>query len=82
MIITFDDVSYLLHFPTTRVLLDHSIISRPKALDLMVIHLGANPSKTQSDIEDTKGCHARFSFLSKNYINHLNAVVLVVCDDV
>lgn len=38
----------------------------------METQLGAESNKSQGEIKDTKGCHARFSFLLKNYINHLN----------
>lgn len=63
------------------ILLDHSRISRFKALGLMGTQLGVDLGKAQGEIEDTNGCHARFSFLSKNHINHLNAVMNYEGDD-
>lgn len=47
----------------------------------MVTQLGSDSSKAQREIEDTRGCQARFSFLSENSINHLNAVVDAIGDD-
>lgn len=32
-------------------------------------------------IDDTKRCHAKFSFLMKNHVDHLNVVVDVVDDN-
>lgn len=47
----------------------------------MVTQLCVHPGKAHREIEDTRGCHARFSFLSKNYIKQLNAVVDVAGDE-
>lgn len=47
----------------------------------MILEVGVDPRKTQRETEDTKGCHVRLSFLSKNYINHVNMVVDVVGDE-
>lgn len=79
--ITFDDVSCLLHLPIMGILFYHYIISRFETIDLKVTQLGAGLRKTQCEIENTRGCHTRFSFLSKSYINHLNADVDVVGDN-
>lgn len=74
MIITLDDVSCLILLPIIDRLLDHSRITRPEALNLMVIQLWASPGKTQGEIEDIEGCHVRLSFLLENYIYHPNMV--------
>lgn len=48
---------------------------------MMVRYLGTNPGKAQHEIYDTKGFHARFSFLVDLYENHSTAYVDVDGDD-
>lgn len=63
MSITLDDVSSLLHLTIKGRLLHHSIISRPNALDMMVLYLRVDPGDAQKEMDDTRGCHTRFGFL-------------------
>lgn len=71
MSITLDDVSSLLHLWIKGRLLDHSRMSRPDALYMMVTYSGTDLEDDLKELEDTKGCHARFPFLEKLYIHHL-----------
>lgn len=41
---------------------------------MMMTYLGFDPA--QQEIDDTSGCHVRFSFFMKNYVDHLNADVM------
>lgn len=47
----------------------------------MPTQLGDHLDKAGREIEKTIGCCARFSFISRNYTNHLNAIVDVAGDD-
>lgn len=76
-----DDVSSLLHFSIKGRLLDHSKITRSDALEMMVTYLGAGPKEVQNEMDDTRGCHARFSFLQNLYIDHLVVAVDANGDD-
>lgn len=42
---------------------------------MMVIHLGVNPIELSGEGHDTRGSHARLSFLEKLYKDHLQKVV-------
>lgn len=55
-------------------------MTRPKALDMMVTYLRDDMDKYQHEIDNTRGCHARFSFLVKVYEDHLDAAVDAVSD--
>lgn len=44
-------------------------------------YLGVDPSDVQKEIDDTRRCHARFTFLKKLYKDHLVAVVKADDDD-
>lgn len=76
--ITLNEVSCLLHLPIIGILLEDSTIYIFEALDLMVTQLWVDAGGTQKKIEDTRRCHARFSFLTKKYIDHLNATVNLI----
>lgn len=53
---------------------------RPDVLKMMVNYLGVEPEDALKEMEDTRGCHARFGFLESQYTHHLVAHVrLVIC---
>lgn len=62
-------------------LLDHSTTHKFEALDLLVTKLGFDAGEAQEEIEDTREYHTNFSFLTKNYINHLKQTANVVNDN-
>ena len=65
MTVTLDDVSCLLHLLINGLLLSHSGITRAKAVDMTVEHLGSNSSDTLFEVNQTKGAHCRLSYLRK-----------------
>jgi len=65
MTVTLDDVSCLLHLPIDGMLLPHEFISRDDAMDLMIRYLGSDPGDALEDVTNTRGAHARFSYLTK-----------------
>lgn len=69
------NVSFILHLLITKKLLKYSKTSKLEALDMMVIYLGVGPGKTQEEIDDTRECHARFSFLVDLYDQQFVIVV-------
>lgn len=81
MSIIFDVVSSLLHLSIRGKLLYHSRMTRLDPLDMMVTYLEVDPSDFQKEMDDTRRCHARFLFLEKLYIYHLNASVKADGDD-
>lgn len=58
------------------------MIGREDIVDIMVIHLGVDSAKVVREASDTRGAHARFSFLEKLYKDHLEGVLNVEGDDV
>lgn len=68
--ITLDHVSCLVYFLIQGKLLNYSMIAILETLDIMVTYLGVDPRKSQHELDDTKGCHARFSFLVDLYEHH------------
>lgn len=81
MSIILDDVSSLLYLLIKGISFDHSIITRPSALEMMVAYLGDDAKDAQKEIDDIRECHARFSFLEKMYIYHLVVTVKANGDD-
>lgn len=80
MTIKLDNVSCLLHLPIIRRLLDYSRTSRPEVLNLVMTYLGADPRKSQHEIDDTRGYHVRYPFMTKLYEDHLGPTMDVVDD--
>lgn len=76
-----DYVSCLLHLTITETLLDYSRINRADALEMMMTYLGDDSGKSQHEINNTRWCHARFSFLVKLYEDHLTTIVDALGDD-
>lgn len=64
-----------------RKLLNYSRTCRPEALEMMVSYLGFDTGKAQHEIDDTRGCHARFSFMVDLYEHHLTVTVDADGDD-
>lgn len=81
MSITLDDVSSFLHLLIRDKLLDHSKMTTPDALEMIVTYLGANQEDDLKELEDTIGCHARFEFLEKLYLYNMVAAVEANGDD-
>lgn len=50
-------------------------MTRPDALDMMVTYLGVDPGYSQKEMDDTRECHVRFSFIKKLYKDHLTKEV-------
>lgn len=73
--VTIGNVSFLLHLMITKKLLNYSKTSKFEALDMMVTYLGVGPGKTQEEIDDTRECHVRFSFLVDLYDQQFVIVV-------
>lgn len=73
--ITLNNVSCILHLPIQGKLFNYSRTTRPEALDRMVTYLGADRGKAQQELDDTRWCHARFSFLIDLHEHHLDASV-------
>ncbi|XP_050878283.1 protein MAINTENANCE OF MERISTEMS-like [Lathyrus oleraceus] len=71
MSITLDNVLCLLHLLIRGKLLDHERISKDEALELMVDYVGVDTEVVMSEMERTKGAHARFEFLKKVYTYEL-----------
>lgn len=71
MTISLDDVSQLQHLSIIGRLLNYSKTSRPDALDIMLTYLRADPGKFQPEINDIRGCYARFSFLVTMYEHYM-----------
>lgn len=47
----------------------------------MMTYLKVHQGDAQKEMDDIIGCHARFVFMKKLYINHLVAVVEANSDD-
>jgi hypothetical protein len=63
MTVTLDDVSYLLHLPIDGMLLSHESISRDDVVELMIQYLGSSPGDALDEVNETRGAHARISYL-------------------
>lgn len=74
MTITLDHVACVLHLPIRGKLLDHFMIKRDEAHDMMVIYLGANPTDSLMQCESTRGTHVKISYLYKLYEDKLELV--------
>ena len=71
MTITLDDVIDLLQLPIRGRLLNHVKITRAKAVEWMVEHLGVNPYMATQDCDNTNGAHVKFSYLKEIYEENL-----------
>ena len=71
MTITLDDVSCLLHIPIRGTFLSHDRISKEEALDLLVEQLGVTPESALEEIDKTRGCHVRYSYLATVFTTEL-----------
>lgn len=58
-------------FPSGKKLLSHERLGREEVAELVVTHLGVNPTKISNEVADTKGAHAIFNFLEELYKYHL-----------
>lgn len=79
--INLDDVSCLLHLPIRQKLLDHKRLDREEASEMLVTYLGADPTKAENEVADTKCAHSRFKLLEGIYIGHPQMVVDADIDD-
>lgn len=52
-------------------LLHHERISKDEVLKLMIDYMGVSPEATLTEMERTRGAHARFEFLKKIYTYEL-----------
>lgn len=75
MSITLDDVSSLPHLSIMERLLDHSRMTKPDALEMMVTYLRDDREDALKKMEGTRGCHVPFVFLEKLSIHNLAAKV-------
>ncbi|XP_058770784.1 protein MAIN-LIKE 1-like [Vicia villosa] len=71
MMITLDNVVCLLHLPIRGTFLDHERINKDKALDMLVEKLGVAPQSALGEIDKTRGCHVRYSFLGQVFMNEI-----------
>lgn len=81
MSITPDDVSFLLHLHIRERLLDHSRIIKTYAFEIRLDYLVVDLKDVLKEIEDTRGCHARFGFLERLYAHRLTMIEQVDGDD-
>lgn len=82
MSVTLDDVSSPILLLITRMLLIYFRLTKLDALEMIVQYLGVDPGDVQQEINDTRGCHAKFKFQERLYICHLDVKVGVGGDDV
>jgi len=69
---TLDDVSYLLHLLIDGMLLSHETISRDNAVDMMMMgYLGSSAGDALDEVTETRGAHARFSYLRRIFKERL-----------
>ena len=81
MTVTLDNVSCLLHLPIDGMLLSHELISRDDAVDLMIRYLGSDPGDALEEVTNTRGAHARFSYLSNIFKQRLLRKLKVFHED-
>ncbi|CAL5198860.1 unnamed protein product [Lathyrus oleraceus] len=48
---------------------------REEGVDMIMCHLRVDPTKVAQEAHDTRGAHARFSFLEKIYKGHLRGAL-------
>lgn len=71
MIMTLDDVSCLLHLQINGMLLSHETITRDNAVEMKIRYLGSSPGDALDGVNETKGAHARFSYLRRIFKERL-----------
>lgn len=81
MSITLDEVSCLLHLPIRGKLLDHCMIIRDEVVEMMVTYLEVDIGDSLKEVEDTWGCHARFKFPERSYVEQLTTAEQVAGND-
>jgi len=71
--VTLDDVSCLLHIPIDGMLLSHKLISRDGAVavEMMMTYLGSTVGDALDEVTETRGAHARFSYLRRIFKERL-----------
>lgn len=81
MSINLDDVSSMPRLLIKRILLDHSRMTRPEELEIMVTYLRDDLEDALKELEETRWCHTRFAFLENLYTYHPIAAVEADGDD-
>ncbi|CAL5209991.1 unnamed protein product [Lathyrus oleraceus] len=81
MSITLNDASCLLYLPIRGELLDHTGSSKDETLEMMVDYRGVDPAYARTEMDRTRGTHARFEFLKKVYTYELQRVEHARGDD-
>ena len=71
MMITLDDVTCLLHILIRGTFSDHERIGKEEALDMLVEKLGVTPESAMAEIDKTRGCHVRYSYLDRVFRNEI-----------
>jgi hypothetical protein len=69
-----EDVSSLLHLPNEGRLLDHQSLSRVNGVDLMVELLGSESTDAAEEVNNTKGVHAKHTYLKDHFKNLLEHI--------
>jgi hypothetical protein len=71
MIVTLDDVSCLLHLPIDGMLMSHETMTRDNAVEMTMRYLGSSFGDALDEVNDTRGAHARFSYLMRIFKERL-----------
>jgi hypothetical protein len=75
IIVTLDDVCYLLHFPNEGRLIDHSdIICKYDVIEFIVNYLSSSPIDTDYEDTSTKVVQTRFTYLRCILTSNLRVV--------
>lgn len=62
-------------------MLDHNRVIIDKAVKVMLIYLRVDLGDTLKELEDTRGCHAKFGFFERLYAQQLSAAEHATGDD-
>ena len=68
---TLDDVSCLLHLSIDGMLLSYETILRDDVVELIIQYLGSSPGDALKEVTETRGAHARFSYLRRIFKERL-----------
>jgi len=69
--VTLDDSSCLLHLPIDGMLLFHETTSRNDVVDMMIRYMGSSAGDALDEVTETRGAHARFSYLRRIFKERL-----------
>jgi len=77
MTLTLDDVSFLLHILIDGMLLSHESMTRYNAMEMMMRYLGSSPGDALDEVNETRGAHARFSYLRRIFKERIFRIYLM-----